>query len=77
MAAYAGLWSDMTRRHGLQDTTWEAFVSWGFVEAVWNIDYDLVQSMVKIHQAGFNDSIDTHVSVIGHLAKLRDARFIP
>ncbi len=77
MAGYGKLWKDIGKRHKLRSTTWEAFVSWGFVEAVWNIDYDLVQSTVKIRQAGFQDSVDTHASIIGHLGRLREASFIP
>jgi hypothetical protein len=67
----------MTRRHGLQTTAWDAFVSWGFVEAVWNINYDMVQSTVKIRQASFHDAIDTHTSIISHLDGLRAGRLIP
>lgn len=77
MAGYGGLWSDMARRHGLKATAWDKFISWGFVEAVWGINYDMVSSTVKIRQAGFHDALDTHTSIIGQLGKLREARFIP
>jgi hypothetical protein len=42
-----------------------------------NIDFDMVQSTITIRQAGFNDCIDTHESLINQLDRLRTAKLIP
>ena len=44
---------------------------------MWGADYDLVQSTIKIRQAGFAGCVDSHASFVGHLRRLREARYLP
>lgn len=69
-------WKQLAAEHGLRELALDSFVSWPFVQAWWRTDYDMVQSTIKIRQAGFADCIDTHQSFVEHLAALRDDRFI-
>jgi hypothetical protein len=42
-----------------------------------NFAEETILSTIKIHQAGFADCIDTHVSFKRQLSKLREMRIIP
>jgi nucleoside-diphosphate-sugar epimerase len=73
----AGLWQTMTERYDLAKTPWERLVAWPFTDACLNMGYDLVQSTVKIRQAGFHPCLDTTDAVIASLDRLRKHRIIP
>ncbi|MCF5732954.1 hypothetical protein [Pseudomonas syringae] len=45
---------------GLRETPWADVAAWPFLDAMLNIPYDMVQSTIKIRQAGFPDCIDSH-----------------
>lgn len=77
MADKAPLWDEMISRHQLRAPTLEHFVSWPFVDGWFGMDFDMVQSTIKIRQAGFAGCIDTHTSFLNHLGKLRTQRLIP
>lgn len=51
--------------------------SWPFVDGWFAAGDDMVQSTIKIRQAGFGDCVDTHVSFLENLAMLRDLSLIP
>ncbi len=69
-------WASLVFEGGLRQPAFDQFVSWPFVQGWWRTDYDMVQSTIKIRQAGFADCIDSHQSFIDHLTALRDDRFI-
>ena len=73
----AKLWQSMTERYGIAGTAWERLVAWPFVDACLNLNYDLVQSTIKIRQAGFHSCRDTHDAVLGALENLRKHRIVP
>jgi nucleoside-diphosphate-sugar epimerase len=77
MADKEPVWNRIVARHQLQKTPWNQIAAWPFVDGLLSLDYDLVQSTIKIRQAGFGDCMDTHKSVIGQLQRLRDAKLIP
>ncbi|WP_394830688.1 SDR family oxidoreductase [Pendulispora rubella] len=70
-------WNRLVERHGLRPTPWSEVVSWGFTDAVLGTDYDMVQSTIKIRQAGFNGCEDSHASFLRHLGRLRREKYIP
>jgi nucleoside-diphosphate-sugar epimerase len=70
-------WDALVHRHGLVTTDYAAVSGWPFADAVWATDYDMVQSTIKIRQAGFDGCIDTHHSVVGHLTRLRGHGYLP
>lgn len=73
----AQLWQSMTERYGLVPTSWERLVAWPFTDACLHMGFDLVQSTIKIRQAGFHACLDTHDAVIASLNRLREQRIIP
>jgi nucleoside-diphosphate-sugar epimerase len=77
MADKGPVWNRVVNRYGLLDTPWESIAAWGFVDWIFNIPFDLVQSTIKIRKAGFADCFDTHESVRSQLARLRQMRLIP
>lgn len=69
-------WADLAHEHGLQQPSFDQFVSWPFVQGWWRTEYDMVQSTIKIRHAGFTECIDSHDSFIENLTALRNDRFI-
>lgn len=70
-------WDRIVEQSGLAPTAWSDIASWPFLDGVLNIPFDMVQSTIKIRQAGFGDCVDTHESFLRQLARLRSARLIP
>lgn len=77
MADKAPVWERIVVKHGLRPTPWKDVAAWPFLDAVFSLGYDLVQSTIKIRQAGFHDCIDTHESLLAQLGRLRSARIVP
>jgi nucleoside-diphosphate-sugar epimerase len=77
MADKGPIWERIVAKHGLRQTPWEEIAAWPFLDGVLGIDYDLVQSTIKIRQAGFGDCIDTHNSFIRQFDTLRALKLVP
>jgi nucleoside-diphosphate-sugar epimerase len=77
MADKDAQWEGLVQRHGLVNTDYAAVSAWPFADAVLATDYDMVQSTVKIRQAGFTGCLDTHTSVTRHLSRLREHGYLP
>ncbi|WP_350023226.1 SDR family oxidoreductase [Pseudomonas protegens] len=77
MADKAPLWARIVQEQQLRPTPWEQIAAWPFVDGWLNTGYDMVQSTIKIRQAGFTGCIDSHQSVLEQLQRLRDYRLIP
>ncbi|WP_165185159.1 MULTISPECIES: SDR family oxidoreductase [Paraburkholderia] len=73
----ASLWERTIRKHNLKPTLWSELVSWPFLDGQLNFGTDMVQSTIKIRQAGFGACVDSHQSILSHLRRLRDYRLIP
>jgi len=77
MADKGPQWERLAHRHGLVVPDYAAVSAWPFADAVLATEYDMVQSTIKIRQAGFDGCVDTHASVIRHLTQLRDHGYLP
>ncbi|WP_248582952.1 SDR family oxidoreductase [Nocardioides sp. InS609-2] len=77
MADKGHVWDALVHRHRLVVTTYDQVSAWRFADAVLATDFDMVQSTIKIRQAGFHGCVDTHTSVVGHLQRLREHRYLP
>lgn len=71
------IWQTIVGKYGLKETPLERLVAWPFIDGCLNMNYDLVQSTIKIRQAGFQPCLDTHDAVRASLDKLRKHRIIP
>lgn len=76
MADKGRQWEALVQRHGLVQTDYADVSAWQFADAVLATDYDMVQSTIKIRQAGFTGCVDTHTSVVEHLNRLRDHGYV-
>lgn len=72
-----GQWASMVERHGLRPSELSQISSWPFADAIFSSGFDMVQSTIKIRQAGFADCVDSHSSVISQLQSLRDKKYLP
>lgn len=77
MADKRAQWEQLVHHHGLVETDYADVSAWPFADAVLATDYDLVQSTIKIRQAGFTGCVDTHDSVVRHLSGLREHGYLP
>jgi len=77
MADKAPVWEKMVAKYDLRPIPWKDVAAWPFLDAVFSLGYDLVQSTIKIRQAGFHDCVDTHQSLLTQLGHLRSARIVP
>jgi nucleoside-diphosphate-sugar epimerase len=73
----APLWDAMVARCGLHATPYDQIANWAFVDWMLNFREEVIQSTIKIRQAGFADCIDTHKSFKRQLTRLRDMRIVP
>jgi hypothetical protein len=77
MADKRPAWDALVRRHQLRPIAYDEITAWAFADGVWNSGFDMVQSTIKIRQAGFADCVDSHESLVAHLIRLRERRFVP
>ena len=77
MSEKATLWDAMVARYGLHATPYDQIANWAFVDWMLNFGEEVIQSTIKIRQAGFADCIDTHQSFRRQLSRLRDMRIVP
>ena len=77
MADKGGVWDQIVAEHQLAPLTLDQAVSWPFADDWFANDSDMVQSTVKIRQAGFHDCIDTHQSFVENFDALRALSLIP
>jgi nucleoside-diphosphate-sugar epimerase len=77
MRCKAGLWQQIVERHGLIPAPWERLVAWPFTNACLNMGFDLMQSTIKIRQAGFHSCLDSHDAIVASLNSLRTYKIIP
>lgn len=77
MADKGPVWEKITASHQLPATPLGDFTSWAFADAVWNMGFDLVQSTIKIRQAGFPECRDSEKSLVTQLRALRETRIVP
>jgi nucleoside-diphosphate-sugar epimerase len=77
MSEKTSLWDSIVARYGLHATPYEQIANWAFVDWMLNFREEVIQSTIKIRQAGFSNCIDTHVSFRRQLARLREMKIIP
>ncbi|MFC7550362.1 SDR family oxidoreductase [Plantactinospora sp. GCM10030261] len=77
MAGHEAAWNRLVERHRLRPVPYHRIASWGFADGIWNAGFDMVQSTIKIRQAGFGDCVDSHDSMVRQLTRLRERRYVP
>lgn len=77
MADKEPAWDALVARHRLRPIPYRRIAAWHFADGLWGSDYDMVQSTIKIRQAGFADCVDSHRSITSKLRRLRHDGYLP
>jgi hypothetical protein len=73
----APLWKEMAAKYGLSQPDLGPLVSWGFLEFMFAIEYDIVLALGKIRRAGLTRHPDTVGGFFKRFDEYRRGRIIP
>jgi nucleoside-diphosphate-sugar epimerase len=77
MADKAPVWERIVARHGLKPTRFADVADWAFADSVFRLEWDQAVSVVKAHQYGFPEMVDSERMLAEMLAEYRRRRIIP
>jgi len=77
MADKGPVWDRLVAKHGLKPYRYEEIAAWGYADAVFASDYDIISDIGKARRFGFSDSLDTEEMLLRLLAGFRAERIIP
>jgi len=77
MADKAPLWDAMVKKHGLQPYRFDEIVAWPFGDYVFACDWDVMSSVTKCRQHGFDDVVDSEEMFVRLLRQFRAERIVP
>jgi nucleoside-diphosphate-sugar epimerase len=77
MADKGPVWERVVARAGLVPHAWEEVAAWGFADAVFASDWDIVRSTLKARAHGFHAFVETETMFLGLFDELERARVIP
>lgn len=77
MADKEPVWEAIVARHGLVPHTWGEIASWGFGDAIFGSDWDIVRSTLKAREYGFHDFVDSERMFLSLFDELARRRVIP
>jgi nucleoside-diphosphate-sugar epimerase len=77
MADKEPLWNDMVEKYGLERHSYGEVSSWGFGDAVFSWDYDMIADGSKARRFGFHEFIDTEEMFTRIFDDLRRRGIIP
>lgn len=77
MSGKEPVWREIVAKHGLLDYPYRDVASWGFGEALFNIEYDIMSSTTKARQFGFHEVIDSQEMLLRQFKQFREMRFNP
>jgi nucleoside-diphosphate-sugar epimerase len=76
MADKAPVWERIVERHDLRPYPYADIVYWGFGDAIFGSDWDIVRSTLKARRFGFAEFIDTEEMFLGLFSQLQADRVI-
>ena len=77
MADKAGLWAEMTRKHGLKKFAFDQLVAWPFADYVFGADWDVMSDVTKSRLHGFHDVVDSEAMFERLLRRFRREKIVP
>jgi nucleoside-diphosphate-sugar epimerase len=77
MADKGPVWDAIVERYGLRPYAYGDVVSWGFGDAIFGSDWDIVRSTHKARAHGFAGFLDTEEMFLGLFRQLQADRVIP
>jgi nucleoside-diphosphate-sugar epimerase len=77
MADKAGLWAQLTKKHGLKKIAFDQLVSWPFADYVFAADWDVMSDVTKSRLHGFHDVVDSEAMFERLLRRFRREKIVP
>lgn len=77
MADKAPLWDAMVEKHGLKPYRFAEVVAWPFGDYVFNCDWDVMSSVTKSRQHGFEAVVDSEEMFARLLRRFRAEKIVP
>jgi nucleoside-diphosphate-sugar epimerase len=71
------VWDRIVAKHGLKPSRMEEVALWDFGDFLWNREYDVISSVLKLRLHGFHDTVDTEDRVLSYLKRYRDEKILP
>ena len=71
------LWDAIVTKYDLKPANLDQLAAWGFIDFLFNQNYDVLSSTLKIRQAGFHATRNSIDSFITHLGAYRADRILP
>ena len=73
----APVWDRLIAKHGLRPTAFGQITDWAFADSVFRIEWDQAMSVVKSHQFGFGEMVDSEQMLLDILSEYRRLRILP
>jgi hypothetical protein len=73
----APVWDRLIAKHGLRPTAFGQIADWAFADSVFRIEWDQALSVVKSHQFGFGEMVDSEQMFLDILSEYRMLRILP
>jgi hypothetical protein len=77
MADKEQVWDGLVRRHGLKPTHLADVADWAFADSVFRLAWDQTMSVVKVHQFGFGEMLDSEAMLSTIFDSYRKLRILP
>lgn len=73
----AALWREIAERHNLVQPDLAKLVGWGFGDAIFHVETDIISDLNKIYRYGFTERVDSKASLFEALDSLKRKRVLP
>lgn len=73
----APVWSRITERYGLRTIPFESAADWAFADSIFRLEWDQTMSVVKAHQYGFGQMMDSEQALLDLLSQYRRQKLLP
>ncbi|MEO0770897.1 MAG: NAD-dependent dehydratase, partial [Cyanobacteria bacterium J06649_4] len=77
MADKAALWTEVSKKYGLQDYSLGDLAAWPLGDFLFQCDWDVLLSSVKVQQAGFHTVVDSEEMFLSLFQRFRDLKITP
>ncbi|MCL4768364.1 MAG: SDR family oxidoreductase [Hyphomicrobiaceae bacterium] len=77
MADKRPVWNSIVERHELKPVPFEMAADWAFADSVFRLDWEQAVSVVKAHQYGFSQMMDSEQALLALLAQYREQKLLP
>jgi len=77
MSDKAALWTQISEKYGLQDYALDTLAAWPLGDFIFQCDWDVLLSSIKVQQAGFHSVVDSEEMFLSLFQRFRDLGITP